>query len=287
MAKIAATVILYYPDQQTYTNILSYIDQVDLLYMVDNSEKSSRTLIELFLTESKVQYIHDGFNKGIAYRLNQTALLAINAGCDLLLTMDQDSSFEKEVLVTYLNCIVNNPGRKKTAMYGLQHEGNVNSILSCTSHETSQLITSGSVVNLSIYKEIKGFDEDLFIDGVDLDYCFRSRMAGYSIIKFDHLYLLHNLGKVSYHKSLKNFKLTARTFHSPLRIYYMVRNYLYLKSKYQHDFKADMKVQRKDLVIRIKNNLLYDNKRFSLLRYIYKAVSDYKKNKMGKIDLIN
>jgi len=283
MAKIAATVILYYPDQHTYTNILSYIDQVEILYVLDNSEISYREMIEMLLPKSKVQYIHDGVNKGIAFRLNQAALLAIQAGFDLLLTMDQDSSFEKEVLVTYFNCIENSAGKNKVAMYGLQSEGKDNSILSCASHEATQLITSGSVVNLSIYKEINGFDENLFIDGVDLEYCYRSILAGFSIIKLDHLYLHHKLGNISYHRSLKNFKLTSRTFHSPIRIYYMVRNYLYLKSKYQHYFKDEMKIQRKDLGIRIKNNLLYGNNRFPLLKYIYKAFIDYKKNNMGKI----
>lgn len=283
MPKIAATVILYYPDQHTYTNILSYIDQVEILYILDNSERSSREMIEMLLTKSNVQYIHDGVNKGIASRLNQAANLAIQAGCDLLLTMDQDSSFEKDTLLTYFNCIENYAGKNKVAMYGLQSEGKDNAMLSCTSHEATQLITSGSVVNLSIYKELNGFDENLFIDGVDLEYCYRSILAGYSILKFDHLYLHHKLGNISYHRSLKNFKLTSRTFHSPIRIYYMVRNHLYLKSKYQHNFEDEMKLQRKDLVIRIKNNLLYGNNRLSLLKYIYKAFVDYKKNNMGKI----
>jgi rhamnosyltransferase len=46
MSKIAAVVILYNPELSILENIKSYIDQVEKLYVVDNSEASNESLIQ-------------------------------------------------------------------------------------------------------------------------------------------------------------------------------------------------------------------------------------------------
>jgi len=44
MSKIAAVVVLYYPELSVFENINSYFDQVDKLFVVDNSDNVNNTL---------------------------------------------------------------------------------------------------------------------------------------------------------------------------------------------------------------------------------------------------
>jgi rhamnosyltransferase len=169
-------------------------------------------------------------------------------------------------------------------MFGIEFEKrNQTTNIGCGGMDIDYLITSGSVVNLTLFDEIGGFDEALFIDEVDLEYCYRAKTKGYKIIKFTHIFLQHSLGKISYFRSLKSGKLTPRTLHSPLRVYYMLRNYLYVAKLYPNQFNESAVIRKKALKNRIKNNLLYGKGRFRLIKYIISAYFDYKHKKMGKI----
>ena len=41
MLKIAAMVTLFYPNSSHYENIMAYLDEVDKLYVIDNTPKST------------------------------------------------------------------------------------------------------------------------------------------------------------------------------------------------------------------------------------------------------
>jgi rhamnosyltransferase len=148
--------------------------------------------------------------------------------------------------------------------------------------DSLQLITSGSIVNLERYGEIGAFDEKLFIDQVDFDYSFRSRLEGFKTIRFNNVYLQHSLGKESEHISFKNFKKTKRSLHSPVRIYYMTRNFFYMRRKYSQHFPEEIAHMKKDLLYRLKNNFLYSPHRFALVKAFLSGYADYRKGKMGK-----
>ena len=154
----------------------------------------------------------------------------------------------------------------------------------CIYNKSSHLITSGSSLNLEIFKKIGVFDEQLFIDNVDHEYCFRAIVKGYEIAKLNNILLNHSLGTLGFYRSLKNLKRSPRALHSPLRIYYMVRNYFYLKRRYVNVFKTEINTMRKSLLNRIKNGLLYGDKKLLLLKNIYRGYLHYKQGKMGKLN---
>ena len=104
MSKIAAVVILYNPELSILENIKSYIDQVEKLYVVDNSEASNESLIQEIKSFSKIEYIPNKYNIGIAAALNIGARKAIEEGFDYLLTMDQDSETPPRMVANLLNC---------------------------------------------------------------------------------------------------------------------------------------------------------------------------------------
>ena len=108
-------------------------------------------------------------------------------------------------------------------------------------------------------------------------------MKGYQVVRFRNVFLHHELGKQTMHRSLITFKKTPRSLHTPVRIYYLTRNYFYLKEIYGAGFPQQLDHIRKDLVYRLKNNLLYSKKRLAVIRYFLKGMRDYKKNKLGAI----
>ena len=153
----------------------------------------------------------------------------------------------------------------------------------CDYNKVKLLITSGSIINLNNYKKIGEFDENLFIDFVDTEYCFKSILKGFELIQFPNIYMHHKIGNSNQYRSIKNLKSSTRSIHSSVRLYYMMRNFLYLQKKYKKDFKEEVAAHKKDLLNRIKNKLLYNSDRLQTVRLLIKARIDYKRNKMGKL----
>ena len=89
--KLAGIITLYHPDKNVLSNIETFLNQLDILYVLDNTENPDVLTREMFSEIGKVEYKAFGGNMGIAYAMNY-ALKAVK-GYDFLLTMDQDSYF--------------------------------------------------------------------------------------------------------------------------------------------------------------------------------------------------
>ena len=94
--KIAGVVTLYNPTDDDIKNINTYIDDIERLYIVDNTEgKDNENRIP---KNKKIKYIFKNENVGVATALNIGAHLAIEEGYKYLLTMDQDTKFKPGVM---------------------------------------------------------------------------------------------------------------------------------------------------------------------------------------------
>ena len=82
------------------------------------------------------------------------------------------------------------------------------------------LISSGCLLSLRAFEEIGEFDEALFIDNVDLEWCFRARSHGYALYGACGARLDHRLGDERL-AILNRYEIVV---HSPERLYYMTRN---------------------------------------------------------------
>lgn len=83
------------------------------------------------------------------------------------------------------------------------------------------LITSGCLIPLAVLDEIGGMDDALFIDNVDLDWCFRASAAGYALYGVCVARLRHHLGDAR--RRVPGFS-RGIVVHSPRRLFYMMRN---------------------------------------------------------------
>jgi rhamnosyltransferase len=285
MIKLAVAVILYHPPDNVLKNVSSYYDSVDRMYIFDNTENDNASI--LFTGLNKVSYLHDGTNRGIAERLNAACQMAIAEGYEWLLTMDQDTNFPEEVFQGYLRCVEEFPTKENVALFGPEYERFItDNTIGCDYQESAYIITSGMLVNLKLSNKIGLFDEALFIDGVDHEYCLRANTMGLKTIQFTQVYLHHSVGEEVYRASFKSLYLSKKKkiVHTPLRCYYMYRNFLYLKKKYEQVFPAWVKHNHKIITTHLKWSFFYNGKALQTLLHILKAKADFKNNNMGKLN---
>jgi rhamnosyltransferase len=90
-------------------------------------------------------------------------------------------------------------------------------------HEILQAIASGKVLKVSTLDKIGLMNEELFIDWVDLEWCWRARARGFKIIGNADVIIKHQLGEISIDLFFREVNLR-----SPMRHYYITRNAFYL-----------------------------------------------------------
>lgn len=228
---IAAVIVLYRPNDDVFNCIETYAKQVKQIYLIDNSEAPDVDRFRVYCQNRPFEYYALGNNFGIAKALNIGAEKAIADGFDYLLTMDQDSRAAPG-MVERLYSVGEKVGWQSIVMLapmhriGWEHEripGEYASVVTAW--------TSGCLVNLSAYRTIGPFEEKLFIDFVDHEYCLRSKRYGFQVIKVADANLFHGIGE-----NLRVVKVFGKNLfisnHSHIRRYYIARNRLYVDFKY-------------------------------------------------------
>jgi rhamnosyltransferase len=285
LANIAVVVVTYNPEMETFDNILSYYDFFEIIILVDNSEKTNDIFWNRFNAYNKIQIFQNGTNLGIGSALNIGAEAAYKKGYKWLLTMDQDSKFHKPQLENYLTCF-KKISSSTIGVIGINYSTeNQNKFTNeiCRSEIADTVITSGSMVNLEAWKQINKFNEELFIDGVDDEFCFRLHQNKYKVIKLYNIQLNHRLGNNIQVRRWLIGPVVTRNIYNPVRMYYITRNYLHLSKKYGKDFPYKRADFMRTLRNKIKNNLLYNQDKKSVLLFILKGYLHYYKKQLGKL----
>lgn len=278
---MVGVVILYHPDEVVLIeNIKSYINPLDTLLVYDNSEILSKELeIAVCTISSKVIFTHFGQNEGIAKRLNQAIDYAVEKGEKHLLMMDQDSSFQEGDIEKYAEYISNN-SFPNVAQFGVNCQPDFTPT-STIPEKVISLITSGSVLAIDCIQQIGIFDENLFIDFVDTEFSYRVTNKGYVNLQFTNIVLNHSIGTRVEARSLVTFKKSLRIIHSPIRVYYILRNGLHLLYKKE----GLSNIQKKDIkrtMMVVKNDFIYNPQLFKVYKYALLGVWDFLTKRMGK-----
>ncbi len=263
MKKICAGIVTFNPDVELLKNNISSIkDQVCEIIIVDNGSKN----INQF-AETDIKMIRNTENIGIAAALNQICKLAILLGYDWVLTLDQDSISPINLISKLSEYIENNIAIVSPKIVYKNNEVFANDKTGI--QEVNWVITSASLTNLKIWEQLGGFDEKLFIDGVDRDYCIRATRQGFKILKCNDISILHELGNLKCIYRLG--KTIYVTNHSSFRKYYMARNAIYI------DKKLNMCGARIYILKMLLKVALYENKKVKKIFAILKGIIDAKK----------
>ncbi len=283
--KAAACVVLYYPLQTIVDNIKSYASYVDCLIVVDNSENESDAT-EVLLRQHFERVIYKAQNKniGIAAALNIACRIANSEGYSWLLTMDQDSVFLEDDFSIMIKDI--------SAIKTLYHRVGIitpyhvlTEIVAKPSFENYEIrkiaMTSGNLLNLNAYKTTGIFDEKLFIDFVDYEYCLRLRRRGYTVVRNNKVSLKHRLGNFQI-KSLFGRRL-AVSHHNHQRKYYRIRNSLYVAFKYiKTEPRFFIHVMFENFMLIPFVILFYEENKLLKLKSVFRGIFDFTIGSYGK-----
>lgn len=276
---IAGTVVLYYPPDNLISNIESYIQFVDALYVIDNSEQPDPAIECKLIRFPKIVYQANNRNLGIATALNIGAKMAIEQGYTWLLTMDQDSRFTDNAFFDCFRYIYDLSTVAIISPYHFDIDPQ-NSQDLYKYKELDIVMTSGNLLNLLLYQKLGGFNDKLFIDEVDHDYCLNAKVNGYRIIIFPNIRLVHELGA---NKEVRwKGKQEVISVHSAKRVYYLTRNNFYLIKKYNRYYPQLMQTRFKNFLILCRNIVFFEEDKLPKMISILKGSIDFLRGKYGK-----
>lgn len=272
MGDIFAGIVLYNPDLVRLSeNITSISGQVSQIIVVDNGSNNqieNRKIVQSF---SNTIYIELKENEGIAAALNVIANKCESEGAEWVLTLDQDTVCNKDIIDNYapylglqnvgqLSCLYHDRNFVNSKSNGSEFDG---------AKEVDWCITSASLLNIKAWRKVGMFDERLFIDQVDYDICMTMREHGYRIYQLGFIGFLHEIGQ-GCEKKIGLFNI--RTWnHSPFRRYYGVRNAIIVAGKHK-----ELNVPRATLgaLKHIAIIFMFENDKFSKLVAGFRGLKD-------------
>ena len=235
--KIYLVIVTYKTEEDSLEKLLNSIKfQVDKVLIVDNTPNFTNGL-EKFRDE-KTEAIYLNENTGIAYAQNFGIKKAIEEGADFIMLSDDDTLYPENYVNEMLKVFTEKKEEKiaavapsfKNVLTGKKNSFVLKSTIGfrkiCPSsgyYEIFQAIASGLILNAKYLKEIGLMNEKLFMDYVDLEWCWRAIKKGYKIIGNANVIIEHKLG--DYSKTMSGKQIFLR---NPLRHYYITRNNTYL-----------------------------------------------------------
>jgi len=183
--RVFACIVTYEPDIELLNaNIAAVLGQVEGVVLVDNASRNLSSFLQTL--DPRVDVLRQSQNQGLSRAMNAAARRAQAEGADAVLMLDQDSVVSAGAGASLSNALRADPGLAIVAAHMVDRnvEG-VGESPTDVLEAVNACITSGSLVRLSDWAAVGGWDENLFIDYVDFDFCLRLRMRGRGI-RIDH-----------------------------------------------------------------------------------------------------
>ncbi len=248
--RVCAVIVTYFPDSRVLEDLLRVIAaQVHHVLVIDNGS-SQRAPFAADVDAGNLTLLGLQDNVGLAAAQNMGADWARREGFSHILLLDQDSSPDGSMVEQLLSALADLEQRgvsvaavgpriidarthKQTPFiqFGLP----LNRKYPCappianTLVQTSFLVASGMLIPLDRFDVVGPFDEGLFIDNVDMEWCFRAAHTGYGVFGCCSTSLTHRLGERAIEVWPRGWATIY--WHPPIRQYYITRNRLALYKK--------------------------------------------------------
>lgn len=225
-----AVVVTYHPDAAFPARLALMAAEADLVVVVDNgSAPAALALVRGAVRASpRVRLIENGENVGLAEALNAGVRAAAAAGFGWVLTFDQDTAPLPGMLGTLFAARAAHPNPARVGLVGSMpvDAAGVRRYAPGpgAGYPVGYVVTSGSLMCLAAHAAAGPFRSDYFIDSVDREYCYRLRSRGYHVLRAGRPGMTHVWG-TPVRARLGPVALLCHA-HSPLRRYYMTRNWL-------------------------------------------------------------
>ena len=236
---VLAVIVTYNPGSDLEQSLQNLESQGAHILVVDNSERESvGELLRSLQGRHRFELIRNGTNLGIAGALNRGVLYAQKNGYRWLLTLDQDSILPADYLQILKQTYQQSPERDRIAILAPAHFDKTTGYQSRDYRGLSGpyiskdiVMTSGNLIPMTVFDKLGLFDEDLFIEYVDHDFCLRVKKAGFKTVIVGSALLGHSLGVIRKHSLTRQFFFFSHNYH-PVRRYYRARNRVILYRRY-------------------------------------------------------
>ena len=282
--KICAGIVLYEPEKERLLqNVEAIKSQVDKVFLLDNGSKNIDEIKSLIADGEKISLILNDNNEGIARALNQLCVSSYEEGFDYIVTLDQDSVADENMVEEMRHYIADDVGIIAPRVVDDYEKEKIEDLP--LTEEIERPVTSGCLTSLKIWKELGGFDEKLFIDCVDFDFDTRILKAQKRIIRVNRAILHHRLGKAKEVKffvffgkllGIEKLKNPFYTYnHSVIRTYYYARNIKYYIFKHKDflDLKTEKRTYFKWFILKV----FFEEQKLKKLWAIIKGTAHSKK----------
>jgi rhamnosyltransferase len=296
-ARVASVTVTFNPHAQRLAQQVAALGgQVDEIIVIDNGSMPALGVPES--EAAPVRFIPLGDNVGVAAAFNIGIREARKAGADFVLLLDHDSvptpGMVGALVEGYARCQSNSvapvaaagprvvDARDKRPYPFVRLGWLRNHHIQCG--DTAQdavpcdfLISSGTLVRVEHFDRVGPFDEALFVDSVDLEWCCRARKLGFALFGVCSARLDHWLG--DHRREVVGG--IALVVHSPQRLYYMTRNRFLLYRRGYMPFKWKVKDILR-VCAKFAATMIFLAPRRQYLRMTYRAVRDAARGRGGK-----
>lgn len=252
--RVCAITVTYNPDLELLRRQLQSLSGQCQVVIVDNgSSGDMELLLDDLCTKHEAGFLALHDNYGIARAQNEGVKFARkqHPDCEYLLFLDHDSvpgaGFVEALLAQYTALDRDTKvGAVGPAIFepradsyygfhvikGLRYLRVLPIDMKQDAIECATINSSGTLCALAVFDAVGGFDEQLFIDHVETEWCFRAKQAGYRLYGCKTVTMPHHMGD-----EVINIHLLGKTvplpYRNPLRHRYLMRNsVLLLKRSY-------------------------------------------------------
>lgn len=268
--KIVIVVALYNPVLEELSNIYEYVRHSDVCILMDDSEIDNSIFVNSFFDNKDIEntiYVWNKKNVGLCASVNSGINRAVEHGADWVLLMNPDSKISSNMIKEFSVFIDKNDCTKICALapqynYDRHKRERYNGY-----RMLSWSNMSGMCVNVKLLEDIGNFDEKLFIDGLDIEWCIRARSKGYKIIEVGSAVLEHHPAETRI-LLVGGKELFKYGWDSIDRYYYSFRGCWYIFRQYKSF------VALKWMMIKLaKVIILFDNKK-EYLKMFFRGIKD-------------
>jgi rhamnosyltransferase len=248
MNNIGGVIVTFFPDAGFESRLAAIAGEFSPLLVVDNSADAAVTnRLRACCAAHQAELVLNPENRGLGAALNQAFEQLAQRGLAWVAAFDQDSMPEAgfgtalhSLAQAHPECAVvganwSDEGRPGFASRHLRAQRAVpfffervpanNDLIGVTC-----VITSGSLFRIDAWRALGGFDEALFLDYVDTDYCLRARARGHAVAVAVAAVLAHRRA------AKQPMRMLGRTFWpafmTPLRLRYQWRNRVQMAARH-------------------------------------------------------
>lgn len=293
MGKIIAVIVSWNPEIETIRATLRALrDQhLDGAILSDNDSRPEikeglRSLVAEFPGFASV--VWNSGNLGMGGGLNRGVEKALADGAKWVMTLEGDNTPEPHMIKTMLDAYKALPEevKKMVATIAPNYTGvRGMAFPDGPAHLTEDgAITSGEIVKAETYKKVGMYNEELFIDYIDGEFCWRIARSGMKTLLVPRAILRHRLGHPLRRRFL--WKIAVIPNYPPYRYYYISRNSIYLYIRHfgtnilqnKHWYRSVWVLLIPRYLIKA---LLYEDQKWKKVLMVLRGIGDGLRGKMG------